>query len=132
MRSHLARLQLLIPLLLLATPRPAAGCFPVKALEPPLAPPPAPPAPFAPDWTAVTATGQVVVPPSRVYDRESRRLLLTGGSGSDYNKAVWAMPLEGPSVWSVLVPSNPSLSPRRSLSAIYDPGRHRVIVFGGY
>jgi hypothetical protein len=53
-----------------------------------------------------------------------------GGSIS-YND-VWALSLAGTPAWTQLTPTATPPSVRRGHSAIYDPERDRMVVFGGY
>lgn len=82
-------------------------------------------------WVPI-ATGPPVVTHAMVYDAGQRRVLVLGGGGAAYENSVWALPLQGPSVWSRLEVSGQPPVPRRSLVAVYDPPRRRVIVYGGY
>ena len=45
---------------------------------------------------------------------------------------VWALPLAGAPVWSVLQPAGPAPPARHSHCAAYDPVRERVLLFGGF
>jgi len=87
-----------------------------------------------PAWTRLTPSG---TPPSTraghsaIYDSVRDRMVVFGGySGSDLND-VWALSLAGPPAWTQLTTSGTPPSARYSHSAIYDPGRDRMVVFGG-
>lgn len=68
---------------------------------------------------------------SLVYDSVRRRLILHGGSMSRPLNDTWILELDESPEWELLVPSG-SLPPSRSEhSAIYDPIRNRMIIFGG-
>src|SRR2546425_1512563 len=68
-----------------------------------------------------------------VYDPVHNRMVVFGGyaSGYDLVSDVWALSLTGTTAWTKLNPSG-TPSPRHLHSAIYDPVRNRVVVFGGY
>jgi hypothetical protein len=54
-----------------------------------------------------------------------------GASGYFPWNDVWVLPLDGPANWAELITAGPRPSPRVRHSAIYDPIRNRLIVFGG-
>jgi hypothetical protein len=89
-------------------------------------------------WTLLTPTG---APPgarfyaSAVYDAARDRVLVFGGVGFVpsffvYND-VWSLQLAGTPTWQLLSPSGTPPSPRYLHSAIVDPVRDRMVVFGG-
>src|SRR5262249_54849024 len=87
-------------------------------------------------WSELTPGGPL--PPVRtghglLYDPLRDRLVVFGGlgSGSAYLNDVWGLPLAGASSWSPLSPSGAPPAPRTFHTAIYDPGRDAMIVFGG-
>ena len=89
-----------------------------------------------PAWTALTPTG---TPPSArwehsaIYDPVRDRMVVFGGQGggsSSYND-VWALSLASTPAWTQLTPTATPPSVRRGHSAIYDPERDRMVVFGG-
>lgn len=70
---------------------------------------------------------------SAVYDPVRARIILFGGwDGGQYRNDVWTLSLAGPASWSRLVPSGDPPIGRVGHSAIYDPVRDRMLVFGGY
>ena len=69
---------------------------------------------------------------SAVYDPVRDRMVVFGGYSSSYRSDVWALSLAGVPLWGALAPTGTPPSPRRYHSAIYDPVRDRMIVFGGY
>ncbi|HET7225819.1 MAG TPA: kelch repeat-containing protein [Candidatus Eisenbacteria bacterium] len=67
-----------------------------------------------------------------VYDPVRDRMIVFGGySTRDLVNDVWALSLGGVPEWSRLEPVGTPPSPRHLASAIYDPVRDRLIVFGG-
>ncbi len=71
---------------------------------------------------------------SAIYDPVRDRMVVFGGwqqSGANFGD-VWALSLAGTPAWTELAPTGTPPSPRRYHSAIYDPVRDRMLVFGGY
>jgi hypothetical protein len=68
-----------------------------------------------------------------VYDPVRRRMIVFGGAGDGavYND-VWALSLSGSPTWTQLSPLGAAPVARGGAMAIYDPGRDRVVIFGGY
>jgi hypothetical protein len=89
----------------------------------------------APAWSPLVATGSP--PASRhrhtsVYDPVRDRMIVFGGTNDTTLFAdVWSLSLSGPPVWSQIVPAGGGPTARYRHSAIYDPVRDRMIVFGG-
>jgi hypothetical protein len=87
-----------------------------------------------PAWTQLTPTG--TAPSQRTYHSaiydpvRDRMVVFGGGAGSRYND-VWALSLAGTPAWTQLTPSGTPPSARISHSAVYDPVRDRMVVFGG-
>lgn len=91
-----------------------------------------------PAWSLLAPTG---TPPfgshgaTAVYDAARERMLVFGGKGWDgtfyreFND-VWALSLAAPA-WTQLAPAGTLPSGRIMHSAIYDPVRDRMIVYGG-
>jgi hypothetical protein len=70
---------------------------------------------------------------SYVFDPVRNRMILFGGvaPGAVFQNDTWALSLSDPPAWGELTPSG-GPPPGRSLdSAIYDPVRDRMIIFGG-
>jgi hypothetical protein len=89
-----------------------------------------------PAWSLLAPTG--TRPAGRqgqtaIYDPvRDRMLVFGGGSGSSLYNDVWALSLAGSPAWSQLAPAGTPPSARASHTAIYDPVRDRMVVFGGY
>jgi hypothetical protein len=85
-------------------------------------------------WAEVTPTGATPAPRAwhnAILDPPGRRMILFGGSAdSDYNDT-WALSLDGDPTWSPLLPAGVPPVPRWDASAIYDPARGQLVVFGG-
>jgi hypothetical protein len=91
------------------------------------------------DWQTLPTLG--VSPSARygpafVYDAKRDRMVLFGGSTSDaYYGAlndVWELDLRGDPTWKQIEPSGTPPVPRRSGTAIYDPLRDRMVIYGGW
>ena len=90
--------------------------------------------PAVPEWEQLAPVG---TPPSPrgshsvVYDSDRHRMIVFGGSDYAFRNDVWALTLED-LTWIRLEPFGPPPSPREEQSAIYDPVRERLVIFGGY
>jgi hypothetical protein len=88
-----------------------------------------------PSWTKLTPTG---TPPSArlyhtaIYDPVRDRMVVFGGYSADFLNDVWALSLADSLVWTQLTPAGTPPSARYSHTAIYDPVRDRMVVFGGH
>jgi hypothetical protein len=84
--------------------------------------------PIYPEGTAPAAGAAV----SMVYDLLRDRVILFGGSmgGVRYNET-WALTLGDAPTWTQLTPTGTPPLPRDYHTAIYDPVRDRMVVFGG-
>jgi hypothetical protein len=90
----------------------------------------------APTWNELYPTG--TLPRSRwghsaIYDPIRDRLVMHGGV-DEFNVNFadqWSMSLDGPPQWSRLLPVGTKPQARREHTAIYDPDRDRMIIFGG-
>ena len=69
-----------------------------------------------------------------VRDPVRSRMIVFGGVASNgyATNAVWALALTGTPGWSRIMPSGTPPTPRIGHSAIYDPIRDRVLVYGGH
>jgi hypothetical protein len=90
-----------------------------------------------PTWAELIPSG---VPPqarsghSAIYDPVRDRMLVFGGTDGSFNgykSDVWALSLSGTPAWTQVSPAGGPVSPRGHHSAIYDPLRDRMVVFGG-
>jgi hypothetical protein len=86
-------------------------------------------------WSQIVPSG---TPPegrmrhTAVYDATRDRMVVFGGSAtSGVRNDVWVLSLGGSPSWSLVTPSGTAPTPRNGHSAIYDPVRDRMIVFGG-
>jgi len=88
----------------------------------------------SPAWTELLPTG---TPPSAryvhtaFYDPVRDRMMVFGGWDGARRNDVWALSLAGSPSWTELFPSGTPPSGRYGHTAIYDPVRDRMIVFGG-
>jgi hypothetical protein len=90
----------------------------------------------APRWDSLAPLGDLPskrLGQSAIYDPVRDRLLAFGGVDSAGNVLadVWALSLSDPPTWSSLEPSGTGPSARYYHTAIYDPVRDRMLVFGG-
>ena len=70
---------------------------------------------------------------SAIYDPVRDRMIVFGGWNSVTNfNEVWSLSLAGTPEWTRLAPLGTPPSVRRWHSAIYDPVRDRMVVFGGF
>jgi hypothetical protein len=92
-----------------------------------------------PTWTQLAPSGTPPIPRAyhtAIYDRGRDRMVVFGGTGFDgvfsgtYND-VWALSLAGPPAWTPLAPTGSPPWARLQHSAIYDPPRDRMVIFGG-
>ncbi|MBI1796523.1 MAG: hypothetical protein HYR74_05670 [Candidatus Eisenbacteria bacterium] len=88
----------------------------------------------SPQWTLLGTFGTPPPPISlhaAIYDPLRDRMIVFGGyQDAGYLNGVWALSLST-LAWTQITPSGTPPSPRREHSAIYDPVRDRMIVFGG-
>jgi len=88
-----------------------------------------------PSWTRIIAVGKAPnVPGAVALDSLRSRLIVLGGgfdeTGTPVNP-VWSLTLTGTPTWSQLTPTGTAPVPRAGASAIYDPARDRIVMFGG-
>ena len=90
-----------------------------------------------PVWTQLAPSGTPPEPrgyASAIYDAPRDRVLVFGGvnfSPFQVYVEVWALQLAGTPTWQLLSPTGTRPSARYLHSAIYDPVRDRMVVFGG-
>jgi hypothetical protein len=89
----------------------------------------------SPQWSEVFPAGG---PPSArlnhkaIYDPVRDRMVVFGGYDGSRRNDAWALSLAGGMTWSALAPAGSPPSGRDGHTAIYDPVRDRMVVFGGY
>jgi hypothetical protein len=84
-----------------------------------------------PQWTELAAGRPGPIGShSAIYDPVRDRMVVFGGQGGIYS-ALWVLSLAGPPLWTELAPQSPGPWTRTEHSAIYDPVRDRMVVFGG-
>ncbi len=89
-----------------------------------------------PQWNTLAPRG---APPearywtTATYDPVRNRMVIFGGvAGGDLRTDVWTLSLSGAPAWRELTTIGPAPSPRLGATAIYDPVRERMLVFGGW
>src|SRR5439155_26363628 len=89
-------------------------------------------------WSRILPSGSP--PPARegasaIYDPVRRRMLIFGGDAGGaslaYSNDAWTLSLDGSPAWTKFSPSGVPPSPRSHATAVYDPVRDRMLVFGG-
>jgi hypothetical protein len=89
-----------------------------------------------PAWTQLNPTGPA--PPPRydhttIYDPVGDQMIVFGGTdGVTVRNDVWALSRSGTPAWTPIIPAGAPPGARSGHTAIYDPIRQRMIVFGGY
>ncbi len=88
----------------------------------------------SPAWSALAAAGSP--PPARslhsaIYDPVRDRMVVFGGNSGSFRNDVWALSLAGSTAWSALAPTGSPPLGRYGHTALYDPVRDRMVVFGG-
>src|SRR5436309_1019598 len=88
-----------------------------------------------PAWTQVTPAGEPPEPRTlhtAIYDALHDRMVVFGGVTTyAYLRDVWALSLSAGATWTQLAPTGTLPDARFEHSAIYDPVRERMVVFGG-
>ena len=91
----------------------------------------------SPAWTQLAPSG---IPPagrrlhSAIYDPVNDDMVIFGGAGSTWpaeRSDTWALSLSGPPVWTKIADTGEQPAARYGHTAIYDPARQRMVVFGG-
>jgi hypothetical protein len=89
----------------------------------------------APNWSLLTTAnpGPDRAGHSAVYDPVRDRMIVFGGydHNGTYQSDVWELTLSDPPTWNLLQPSGIGPSARPYHSAIYDPIKDRVVIYGG-
>lgn len=86
-----------------------------------------------PTWTQLVTAG---TPPdarlehSAIYDPIGDRMIVFGGNSGTVENDTWELTLSGVPTWSELSPAGTLPTGRFAHSAIYDPIRERMIIFG--
>src|SRR5262249_8875211 len=87
-----------------------------------------------PTWTRIEPLGMPPAARERpvvIYDPVRDRALLFGGAGTTYMNDVWELSLDSSPEWKRVTYAGTPPSPRGSHSAVYDPVRDRLVIFGG-
>ena len=88
-----------------------------------------------PVWTRLTPSG--ASPSARhghtaVFDSLHDRVIVFGGwNGSRYENDVWELSLSDPPTWNLRTPVGKRPSARYGHTAVLDPARNRIVVYGG-
>ena len=92
----------------------------------------------SPVWTQLFPGGMppsARIDPTAIYDPAGDRMVMFGGLNASpvaFLNDVWALTLSASPVWSQLFPGGMPPSARDGHTAIYDPVRDRMVVFGGF
>lgn len=87
------------------------------------------------DWLPLEASG--TAPPRRylhtaIYDPVGDRMIVFGGQGTDrILNDVWELTFSGIPTWTQLATGGTQPARRFGHSAVFDPGRDRMVIFGG-
>ena len=91
------------------------------------------------NWQHVSAIGAAPnggYAMTSVYDAKGDRMLMFGGSTNDNyygaNNDVWELDLHGTPTWNKVVTLGTPPQARRSGTAIWDPLRNRMVIYGGF
>jgi len=87
------------------------------------------------NWAPISVPGPGPSPRydhSAVYDSAGSRMLVFGGDAGALQNDVWQLDLSGATpAWSLVPTTGTPPSPRAAHSAVFDPVRRRMVVFGG-
>jgi hypothetical protein len=86
------------------------------------------------NWNELSVDGpspEVRIYPSGIYDPLLRQMIVFGGRHATALDDTWSLSLTGPPRWSQFTPDGPAPPARFGHSAIFDPERRRMIMFGG-
>jgi hypothetical protein len=89
-----------------------------------------------PSWTALAPSGTAPSPrreTAAVYDPAGDRMVVFGGFANNvYLRQCWALALGDAPAWTALAPAGEAPTARIGHSAILDPARGSMVMFGGY
>jgi hypothetical protein len=89
----------------------------------------------SPSWEQLSPQGTPPSPrssPSAVYDSQRHQMVLFGGTTPAFVNETWTLSLDGAPTWTKLSAGGTRPIAREEQSAMYDPVRDRVVIFGGY
>lgn len=89
-----------------------------------------PPSTWAAQATVGTPPPSGTTDYSLIYDAQSDRLIVYGGSQTLSD--VWSLTLTAPPTWTQLSPGGPAPMGRYAHAACYIPARHEMVMTGGY
>ncbi|MEQ1831520.1 MAG: kelch repeat-containing protein, partial [Candidatus Eisenbacteria bacterium] len=89
-----------------------------------------------PTWQELLAVGDPALPRGRfdhsaVLDPSGHRMLVYGGDFGGPTDDLWSLSLDDPLTWTRLVPAGPRPGVRVFHSAVFDPARAAMVLFGG-
>jgi hypothetical protein len=87
-----------------------------------------------PVWTQLDPGGELPLGRERhsaIYDPLGDRMLVFGGRPANTTDETWELSLGPTPMWAKLKPGGTIPIPRHKQIAIYDPLRHRMVIFGG-
>ena len=84
-------------------------------------------------WSAdlTPPTPTAVEQAAGIYDPVRRRMLVYGGLNGTVQSTLWALGLDGTPQWTLLTPVGSTPPALRQHTAVYDPVRDRMVVYGG-
>jgi hypothetical protein len=89
-----------------------------------------------PRWDQLLPSGEAPAPralPATTYDSARSRLLVFAGiDASTLYNDTWELTLTDTVSWRQLTPAGSTPSARFALTAIYQPGQNRMVIFGGF
>jgi len=89
-----------------------------------------------PNWEQLSPLGLAPSPrreATAIYDAVMDRMIVYGGfdDSRQWRGDLWALDFVGAPVWTRLISSTPSPAGRAGHISVYDPVRHRMVMFGG-
>lgn len=84
-------------------------------------------------WSELSTVGEAPHRQSHtaIYDDARERMVIFGGIYNSYYNDTWTLSLSGTPTWTEMNPAGTLPSERLWHSAVFDPVRDRMIVFGG-